>query len=176
MSSAIGKTLNADFDLKHFGMIGSGGAYRNILWCAHFFSLRPLLQTTLWIVDIIEDKFLGSLQQRVDKRFHSRQTSVQIQRTDHCFEQRSQQPVTLAPSGGKFSASQAQRRPKVQVSCKYGELIVPHDGRAYLGQLPFPHFRETIVNPRSDNKVEYGISQKFEALVVLQRVGVFVNV
>src|ERR1041385_9036316 len=98
MSPAIGSTLNTDFDLKHFGMVRSAGAYRTILWCSHFFSLRPLLQATFWIMDIIEHKFLGSIQQRVDKRFHSLQAGIQIQRTDYGFKQRSQQPVTLTPT------------------------------------------------------------------------------
>ena len=87
MSPAISKALNADFDLEHFGMVRSAGAYRNILWCSHFFSLRPLLQATLWIVDIIEDKFLGRLQQRVDKRFDSLEAGIQIQSTDDRFKQ-----------------------------------------------------------------------------------------
>jgi hypothetical protein len=53
------------------------------------------------------------------------------------------------------------------MSRKDRQLIVTHESGAYFRQFSFSHFRETIIDPRANDKVKHGVSEKLKSFVIL---------
>src|SRR5215210_2599361 len=98
----------------------------------------------------------------MNERFDCTETRIQVQRADQRLERRPQQSLAAAATRGQLAASETKGDTQVDVTSKDSQLLITDNCRAHLGEVAFGHFREAVIYPGTDDKIDDGIPQEFQ--------------
>ena len=117
----------------------------------------------------------AAFQQRAGEGAHAVHAGVQEERPHQRFEGGAEQRRSPGAASLGFAAPQAHRLAQVDQLGESRQGFGAHQRRAHPGEVALAHLGVLIIQPGADQKIEHRITQKFQALVVFQRFGVFVE-
>jgi len=112
-----------------------------------------------------------------DKLLDGFQPLVKIQRPNQRLECAARNSGAFSAAGVLFPFAHIQKRAQFYARSKIGEHFRAHQRRAQAGKFALFYARKVVIKVFCGHKIENGIAQKFEPLIIFQRViRVFIQV
>jgi hypothetical protein len=159
-----------DRAVEHAVVVGTERSLQSVAWGFRRSGLQQFLQITLGVLDFGSHRQRGDFaaEQAQDQSLHLFETPIQEDGAEERFEAVSQGGLAVATAVGFLAAADKQVQAEVDLSALVGEEAAVDQPRTRLGQLPFAEGREAFVEVPSEDKLEGGVAEELEPLVMLE--------
>ncbi|RWW84258.1 hypothetical protein BHE74_00007139 [Ensete ventricosum] len=149
--------MGLTLDIHHF-----------VTWQFATAGLQELLQAGFWIfvgVDQCQAFDFGG-QPGGDPLFSRFHAGIEVDRTDQRFEGVGQDRLTAETTALQLAGPQAQVFAQAETTGQHRQGLALYQARTQTRQLAFTGLRETLEQRFTGDKIEDGITEEFQALVI----------